>query len=203
MLMKKLGLFLACVFAVTSLVQASIVFDGAAGFESSQFTSNNTEFREQSVKGLFYQTALGLSFSITPLFRVPLLVEMGTGNVYGQETYSSKDNVKRIKGLIGLVAKPSIRIGDGRLYMVTGIQLVKVRSLIDLVLKNSNSYRMGVVGGGLSYQVMPDLDFYSELRTYVTKSVNIYSTATDGVNKSMPSRYGRHRVMVGLTYYFL
>ena len=189
------------VLLLCSQAQADIVFDVGAGHESSNIDSSDSSFISSHVGGLFVVAGMGLSISLTPLFRVPFIVEFGQNKVSGTMTVSGKENEKDIGSALSVLAKPSLRLGDGRAYLIGGVTMTNVKSYISDVLRSDQKYHMPIIGAGLSYQALPDMDVYAEYRVNGKSKKNIVATTFAGTDLTSLSVYSRHRFQVGVTYY--
>lgn len=191
------GFVLGCVVSMNAM---ALVFEAQLGYERSAMNMNQgtTTFPDTPLDGGYYQFGAGFMLNMTPLVQVPIMVEASSGQVRYDQMSESLRNIGKVKGSIGLVTKPALRIGDGRLYVIIGGSYVPFESKVLGYGKKKNTYFMPNYGFGMSYLIFPDVHIFSESRMYGTDTQPIKVASSSNSTDNAASRYDKFTSSIGV-----
>ena len=178
----------------------AIVLEAQLGYERSSMDMNKgtSTFPDTPLEGGYYQLATGFMLNLTPLVQIPIMAEFSTGQVRYDQMSQSLRNIGKVKGAYGIVTKPALRIGDGRIYMVIGGSYVPFESKVIGHGIKKNTYFMPNFGFGMSYLIFPDVHIFSESRMYGTDTQPIKVAASTSAAELAASRYDRFTSSIGV-----
>ena len=175
----------------------SILFDAQIGVERSNIESETTTHAGSPLNGIFNQIGVGLSLNFIPMFSLPILAHYSWGSVHQKTNLGAHENTYKVDNSVGLVVRPTFKVGDGRLFMTAGVDFFDLLTSTDSANDAKTKYIMPYTGGGVSYLILPSVEIYTEAKWYARDNKTIKSGGTTGIS-DFDLNYAKFRLSIGV-----